>query len=191
MGDLNTNLLSPSSLRSCKLLDIIESASLHVLPLNATHHNTEGDDTWLDLMITSAPTLVSFLGQYPAPGFSHHDLIYLSYTLKPPKSLPKVLYRRCFGRMDVVKLCKDAATVEWELLTSARTIDEKIEIFNTAVTRLYDVHAPIRRVRRKRPPAPWMTEGVRIAMRRRDRAFAKFRRDRCDDNWALTTSVVI
>ncbi|XP_075974412.1 uncharacterized protein LOC142975453 isoform X3 [Anticarsia gemmatalis] len=28
-----------------------------------------------------------------------------------------------------------------------------------------------------------MTEGVRIAMRRRDRAFAKFRRDRCDDNW--------
>ncbi|XP_026746904.1 uncharacterized protein LOC113508137 [Trichoplusia ni] len=130
MGDFNTDLLSHSSSRSRKLLDITRSASLHVLPLQATHHNPDGHDTWLDLILTSSPPLVSSFGQYPAPGFSHHDLIYLSYILKPPKPSPKVLHLRSFRRMDVEKLRRDASNVNWEGLKQAATVSEKVAILN-------------------------------------------------------------
>ncbi|KAF9820505.1 hypothetical protein SFRURICE_009924 [Spodoptera frugiperda] len=89
MGDFNTNLLASNSSRSRRLRCLIESASLHLLPLQPTHHNIVGEDSWLDLIITSKPNLVSSHGQHEAPGFSHHDLIFLSYVLKPPKVKPR------------------------------------------------------------------------------------------------------
>ncbi|CAK1588724.1 unnamed protein product [Parnassius mnemosyne] len=185
MGDFNTDLLTPHSSRSSKLLHIVESVGLHILPLQATHHNIDVEDTWLDLILTSAPSLVFSHGQHFAPAFSYHDLIFISYVLKPPKPPAKTLHMRCFGRLDVEKLCMDASKINWNSVVSASTVDEKIEALNEAILRLYDVHAPIKKVKLKRPPAPWMTIGVRIAMRRRDRAFGKFRKDRCDENWTL------
>ncbi|XP_022827884.1 uncharacterized protein LOC111357424 [Spodoptera litura] len=182
MGDFNTDLLTHSP-RSRKLLHLVESTSLHILPLQPTHHNTVADDTWLDLILTSNPSLVSCHGQHDAPAFSHHDLIYLSYILKPPKAKPRVLYRRCFGKVDNEKLLEDASRIDWEPLMEATTVDDKIDIFNKAVINLYDHHAPVKRIRLKRAPAPWMTRGIQAAMRRRDRAFRKHKRDRTEENW--------
>ena len=183
MGDFNTNLLAQKSFRSLKLLHLVQSACLHNLPLQATHHNNMGEDTWLDLILVSNPALVSTHGQLVAPGFSHHDLIYLSYILKPPKPKPKVLHRRCFARMDVGKLCKDASEIDWKPLLEATTVDDKVNIFNQLVIDIYDANAPVKKVKLKRPPAPWMTRGVLMAMKRRDRAFRRYKRDRVEDNW--------
>ena len=183
MGDFNTNLLAQKSFRSQKLLHLVQSACLHNLPLQATHHNNMGEDTWLDLILISNPALVSTHGQLVAPGFSHHDLIFLSYILKPPKPKPKILHRRCFARMDVEKLCKDASEIDWKQLLEATTVDDKVNIFNQLVINIYDANAPVKKVKLKRPPAPWMTRGVLMAMKRRDRAFRRYKRDRVDDNW--------
>ncbi|XP_026731845.1 uncharacterized protein LOC113496727 [Trichoplusia ni] len=185
MGDFNTDLLSENSLRSRKLLEIIRSSSLHVLPLQATHHIIDGHDTWLDLILSSSPSLVSASGQLPAPGFSHHDLIFLSYSLKPPKPRPRVLHLRSFGRMDVEKLHRDASHLKWDDLYSAPNIDTKVNIFCRLIKDLYDIHALVHKVKIKRLPAPWMTRGVRMMMRRRDRLFRRFRRERCENNWRL------
>nr|XP_049696266.1 uncharacterized protein LOC126054490 [Helicoverpa armigera] len=185
MGDFNTNLLAPNSPRTRKLLHLVQSSCLTILPLQATHRSTIGDDSWLDLIIISNQSLVSSHGQYLAPGFSHHDLIFLSYILKPPKPKIKVLHRRCFSRMDVDRLLEDAFNIDWTPLMTSDSVNDKVTIFNNLVNKLYDVHAPIKKVRIKRPPAPWMTSLIKIAMRRRDRAFRKFKRERTDENWAL------
>ncbi|KAJ8732167.1 hypothetical protein PYW08_014897 [Mythimna loreyi] len=183
MGDFNTNLLVPNSSRSRKLLHIVQSASLHILPLQPTHHNKNGDDTWLDLLLTSNPSLVSSHGQLDAPGFSHHDLIYLSYLLKPPKPKPMIQFRRAFARMNSEQLQRDAVCIDWSPLQDATTVDDKVSVFNNIVTELYDRHAPVRRVKLKRPPAPWMNQEILMAMRRRDRAFRRFKGDRSEENW--------
>ncbi|KAG6456389.1 hypothetical protein O3G_MSEX009712 [Manduca sexta] len=57
--------------------------------------------------------------------------------------------------------------------------------FLCAVTALLDAHAPLKKIKLKRPPAPWITHGVRMAMRRRDRAFRQYRRHRSEENWCL------
>ncbi|XP_022836858.1 uncharacterized protein LOC111364232, partial [Spodoptera litura] len=184
MGDFNTNLLVHNSFRSCRLRHLIESACLHLLPLQPTHHNTVGEDSWLDLIVTSNPSLVSSHGQHEAPGFSHHDLIFLSYILKPPRVRPRVLFRRCFTRMDSEKLIEDASSIDWGPLMEAADVDTMVAVFNKTLTELYDRHAPVKKIKLKRPPAPWMTRHIQMAMRRRDRAFRKHKNDRTVENWA-------
>ena len=184
MGDFNTDLIK-STPRSRRLNAILESSNFFNLPLNPTHQNNDTDDSWLDLLLTSSLDLVSNHGQVAAPGLSKHDLIYLSYKMKPPKQRPAIVSLRSFARLDKVKLNSDAQSLDWSNIIQASTVDDKVALLNNTVLKLFDTHAPLRAVRLRRPPAPWITPGVRMAMRRRDRAFRKFRRDRSDENWCL------
>lgn len=184
MGDFNTDLLSSHLPRVQKLFEVIQSANLQIVPLQATHHNRDGNDTWLDLILTSNPSLVSSNGQFPAPAFSHHDLIFLSYVLKPPKPKPKFLYMRCFNRINLTDLQSDASALDCDFLRASSSIDEKVRCFGEVVHHLFDNHAPIRKVKLKRPPAPWISEDIRKAMKRRDRAYRKYRGDRCQELWS-------
>lgn len=125
MGDFNTDLLSSHLPRVQKLLEVIQSANLQIVPLQATHHNRDGNDTWLDLILTSNPSLVSSNGQFSAPAFSHHDLIFLSYVLKPPKPKPKFLYMRCFNRINLTDLQSDASALTGTFYEHLRQLTRK------------------------------------------------------------------
>ncbi|PZC77785.1 hypothetical protein B5X24_HaOG202975 [Helicoverpa armigera] len=184
MGDFNTDLMKQSS-RSHKLSAILESTGLLSLDLNPTHHNLDSCDSWLDLMLVNSPAYVANHGQVVAPGLSRHDLIYLSYKIKPPKPRPAVVRLRNFARLNREELLDEARSLDWLDIVEASTVDEKVERLNRHIMGLFDSHAPLREVRIKRPPAPWISPGVRMAMRRRDRAFRKYRRDRCEENWLL------
>lgn len=183
MGDFNTDLTKVNS-NSRKLLSIVESANLHVLPLDPTHTNLDTTDTWLDLILTSSREPVINHGQMSAPGFSRHDLIYLAYRIKPPKVKPKYLNLRSFGKMDLDLLGADAESLDWSACYAASSIDDKISLFNKGIIGLFDVHAPVRTVRVRRPPSPWVSEGVRMAMSKRNKAFRKYKRDRTEVNWS-------
>lgn len=184
MGDLNTDLLKPTS-HSVKLSNLLKSVNLSVLPLKPTHHNLDSPDTLLDLLIISRPDLVVKHGQLLAPGFSHHDLIFLAYKLKTPKMKPTVVWMRNFSKLDYQALKNDAESIDWIRVLSVLSVDDKVSQFNKFIIELFDRHAPLRPVRLRRPPAPWITKAVRIAMSRRDRAFRSFKRDRCNENWEL------
>ncbi|XP_063825284.1 uncharacterized protein LOC135074832 [Ostrinia nubilalis] len=182
MGDFNTNLLVNSS-SSTKLTSLVTSLNLSILPLQATHHNIDSPDTLLDLVITSAPDSIIAHGQCPAPGFSRHDLVYASYRLHTSKQKLETVLMRSMSKVDADAIRRDAASLDWDQVVSATTIDDKVAVFNSNLLTLYDVHAPLRLVKLKRPPAPWISKGVRMAMTRRDRAFHNYKRDRSDINW--------
>ncbi|XP_026328672.1 uncharacterized protein LOC113236727 [Hyposmocoma kahamanoa] len=182
MGDLNTDLLQ-DSLASRNLRSTIESFSLSILEFNATHHNIHTEDTWIDQAIVSSPNRVVKHGQVPAPGFSHHDLLYVVYKIKPHKRSSEIKKLRNFAGLELNKLAHDASTIDWSGVLATSTVDGKVANFGATLLSLYDKHAPIRLVKLKRPPAPWITPLVRIAMRRRDGAFRKFKRCRSEENW--------
>lgn len=181
MGDFNTCLLSNP--KSSKLKNIIESVNLNILNSEPTHH-TATSDTLLDLIITSDVDLVAKHGQICAPAFSHHDLLYLSYNIRLPKPKPITLSQRNFSRMDITKLNEDASEMNWIEVENLVSVDNKVEFFNKSIISLFDSHAPIRSVKLKHTPSHWITDDIRKAMARRDRAFRKYKRNRCDDNWA-------
>lgn len=182
MGDFNTDLIKPS-IRSQRLLDIAQSANLLILPSGATHHNLYSPDTLLDLILISSPSHVINHGSILASGFSRHDLIFLTYKLKSLKQAPVKLKIRCLNKINLDALDKDAAMLDLSNIYNAQTVDEKISNLNSVILSLFDVHAPYKLVKLKHPPAPWITNDVRKAMTRRDRAFRKFKCNRCDSTW--------
>ena len=181
MGDFNTCLLKDDT-RSKKLLAITESCNLHILPLSATHVSPGCNPSLLDLIMVSSTDFVSKHGQCPADAFSFHDLIYLSYNIRPPKNKSRILLRRNFGGMDRNRLCDDANRIDWSPVVRADTIDSKVEIFNSMLEQLYDVHAPVKPIKMKHLPAPWITSEIRSLMERKNRTKHKFKLNDSDAN---------
>ncbi|CAG4960700.1 unnamed protein product [Colias eurytheme] len=180
MGDFNTCLLK-GDCRSKKLLSLLNSHNLQVLPLNPTHFFPGCNPSLLDLMIVSSPSLVAKHGQCPADAFSFHDLIYLSYNLRPPKFKPSTVMLRNFVGIDLSQLSVDAKLCDWQSVVDAVSIDGKINLFNNLVIGLYDKHAPSRPVKRKHTPAPWLSPDLKSLLNKKNRAKAKLKSAKTDD----------
>ncbi|CAG9132815.1 unnamed protein product [Plutella xylostella] len=183
MGDFNTDLLVSDS-RSRKLLSIVDSVNLKVLPLMATHHSNTSD-TLIDLILSSDDSLIATHGQHLAPGFSRHDLIFCSYKIRIPKAKPVVLLQRSFAKMDVEKLKHDASLIQWSDMQDLPSVDDKVAFLCSNILHIFDKHAPVRPVKLKHRPTPWLTDTVRKAMAHRDRLFRRFKRHRTDENWSV------
>ena len=122
MGDLNTDI-SRDSHRTQKLLSLLKSTGLAYLQLFPTHHNINGNDSWIDHILTSADQLVNAHGQVPAPGFSRHDLIYASFALKIPKFISRTVQLRSYGRINLDNLSRDASGIDWTPIQQLHTFD--------------------------------------------------------------------
>ena len=123
MGDCNTDLYKCNS-RTASLWDIIQSGNLTILPSFATHH-INNSYSLLDLIITSSSKHVSFYSQLPAPGFSNHDLLLLSYKLRSPKASPKTILSRNFIHIDAKSLLEDANSLDWLAIFNLHSVNEK------------------------------------------------------------------
>ncbi|CAG4980942.1 unnamed protein product [Colias eurytheme] len=171
MGDLNTCLIKNDH-RSKKLLSTIDCYNMNILPLNATHHFPDCSPSLLDLIIVSSLDYVAIFGQCAAEGFSYHDLIFVSYKIRPPKYKPKVIIQRNFSGMDIESLVEEAKNLNWSLITNADDIDAKINLFNSFLLRLYDKHTPFRPIKLKHLPAPWLTPELKSLINKKNRAKA-------------------
>ncbi|KAL0879002.1 hypothetical protein ABMA27_003982 [Loxostege sticticalis] len=183
MGDFNTCLLKNDS-RSTRLRSLISSCNLNILPLKATHFFPNCAPSLLDLMIVASTDHVAKHGQCHADAFSYHDLIYLSYKIRPPKSKAKFLLQRNFSGMNVDALRLDAAATDWSVIEQSENVDDKIALFNTLLLKLYDKHAPIRPVKIKHVPAPWLTDELKSLRDKKHAAKTKFKLDPSDKNRA-------
>lgn len=181
MGDFNTCLLKNDH-RSKSLYSITTAQNLHILPLDATHHPPNSDPTLLDLIIVSSPELVLQHGQLTADCFSYHDLLYLSFKVRTPKPKKRTILQRNFKRMDLQRLCEDANAIDWAQLNSIDDIDARVELFNSLLTDLFDKHAPLRPVRVKQLPAPWLTDNIKTLMSKRDHAKYCYKKQPTDEH---------
>ncbi|KAL4702635.1 hypothetical protein ACJJTC_003336 [Scirpophaga incertulas] len=143
---------------SRKLRSLIDCSNFVLLPLDPTHHNVSSHDTWIDHIITSSPDHVIDHGQLSASGFSRHDLLFISYKVKPPKVPAKLIRMRNLARINVEQLKLDARSIDWSPLHTAATVDDMISTLNSEVLKLFNHHAPVVDVRVKRPPAPRITD---------------------------------
>lgn len=152
---------------------------LEILPLAPTHHS-KSTETWIDHIIVSNINKVRNHGQFPVPGISKHDLIYLVYNLKCPKYSPHIIEYRDFSKFDKQAFNIDGLTLPWYLVHEEESLDAKVAIFTNLVTQLYDRHAPLKISRVTRPPAPWLTDEIRNLMKDRDAVHAIFRKTKCE-----------
>lgn len=182
LGDFNTCLLK-HDYRTTKFETLVKASNLTILPLNATHHFPDCVPSLLDLILVSSPNNVSMHGQYPADAFSYHDLLFLSYKIRPPKLKPQIVLQRNFGGINLEYLRKDAADLDWSEVAEATTVDEKLSLFNTALIKLYDKHAPFKTMKIKHLPAPWLTPEIKIIMHKKNSAKFRYKCRPSDENY--------
>lgn len=65
----------------------------------------------------------------------------------------------------------DASKLQRDDFVVASSVNDNLRIFNEVILNLYDIHVPDKKVKVKYHPAPWITKGVRMCMRRRERGF--------------------
>ena len=63
--------------------------------------------------------------------------------------------------------------------------DDKLEVFNLLFVDILDKHAPMRTIRVKKKPYPWITKAIRNEMDRRDRLFRFYRHKPSDAAWDI------
>ncbi|CAB3262078.1 unnamed protein product [Arctia plantaginis] len=183
MGDFNTCLLKNDS-RSATLRSVIKSSNLSILSLNPTHNLPNRNSSLLDLILVSSVEHVAKHGQCPADSFSYHDLLFLSYIIRTPKPKAKIISHRNFRNMNVENLRRDADNIDWSPLFNSQCVDEKTDIFTNNLMYLYDKHAPMRQIKVKHLPAPWLTGEIKEIQRKKVRAQSKYKSHPTASNWA-------
>ncbi|CAH2218131.1 jg1083 [Pararge aegeria aegeria] len=133
-------------------------------------------------MIVSASAYVSSFGQLSAEAFSYHDLVYLSYNVRPPKLKPTTVMRRSFHKFSNDHFLRDLNCIDWDVVFNAPSLDEKISIFNSLLIELFDTHAPFRPIKLKHLPAPWLTHDIKLAMSKRNAAKSRYKIQPSDAN---------
>lgn len=180
MGDFNCDLLkNVPSITSFR--DVLSSVNLNILPTGTTFHLPDYSSI-LDLMLVMVPRKVKNFGITGAP-FSPHDLMYLSYDLRCPKSQHKIIQYRDYKHLDVELLVSEARASDWGSIRRCVSVDEKVEILTNIITSLFEKHIPLKTSRVRRPPAPWFTPEIKRLMKSRDRSHAKFRRSLSREHW--------
>ena len=181
MGDFNTCLIKKDT-RANRLRTIIDSSNLEILSSNPTHLFPGCAPSLLDLMIVSSTESVATSGQMSAEAFSYHDLIYLSYKIRPPKLKPTVVMRRCFNNIDNVKFMHDLNSIDWDCIFGAKSVNDQINLFNSLLIELFDIQAPLRPIKLKHLPAPWLTKDIKLLMAKRNNAKSKYKKNPTNEN---------
>ncbi|KAI8441424.1 hypothetical protein MSG28_015030 [Choristoneura fumiferana] len=76
----------------------------------------------------------------------------------------------------------DLSGVDWHAIEALPNVDLKLEAFNAALLAIVDMHAPLKPMRVKHNPAPWLTTEIRAMMAKRNGARIKLRCDPSEEN---------
>nr|CAI5840082.1 unnamed protein product [Callosobruchus analis] len=178
MGDVNINMLNLNR-SSSHLQDIFETYNLCQIVSEPTRKNN-----LLDILaISKAELVISSVSHIDMHELSDHQMIYCDLKIKCSKPSPKFVTYRNYKCFNSCAFTEDLEGIDWRDLYLNDDIDKKLEIFNTKVLNLFDVHAPIVTRRVSKPKAPWYTYCVRQLIHERGKLLTKYKKSRSESDW--------
>jgi exonuclease III len=168
-GDFNIDLLKSEQSQVKQYTDMLESFNLHQhvqLPTRVTRTSK----TLIDHIITNIPSCVTYTNVLPCPTVSDHDAPYACVNIRVTRFQPRYKNIRDERHFDEKAFIKDFSTLPLNLVYSTEEPDDKLHLFNELIKSCLDRHAPLRKTKITRPPAPWLkTEDMRQLKNERDK----------------------
>ena len=90
-------------------------------------------------------------------------------ALKKCRSKPTYVSVRSFRNYDKDAFCKDISNAPWSIIENLKDVNESVNAFDSLFNEILDQHAPIKKVKVRVRPNPFVTEEIRVLMRCRDR----------------------
>ena len=179
-GDFNIDMLKLDNNLTNQLLSIVE-------PFNLTQIITEptrvanGGYSLLDLVFTNIQNITD--KGVTDCNFSDHFSVYCSLNLDIEcKKMEKIIYRS-LKNIDFELFQRDLEAIPFHRIYSIPEIEEKIIFFNKNVLTLFDKHAPVKKLNKRKPYQPWITDNVKRMQKLRDKALRDFKTNRSPGKW--------
>ncbi|CAB3993932.1 Hypothetical predicted protein [Paramuricea clavata] len=183
LGDLNCDGLKDNCVEY-KIMDrFLNEMNLTQLIKSPTRI-TDATQSLLDVILVSSKSIVYRSGVL-LTSISDHLLVYAELKIKSPKQPSQYITARSFKNYVPNYFAADLADKSDCLLSifDGDDVNAKLNIFNHAIQSTLDVHAPIKTIKIRNRPCPFITQDLRNLMKERDRLHQRFLRTRDIIDW--------
>ncbi|PFX24876.1 hypothetical protein AWC38_SpisGene10518 [Stylophora pistillata] len=188
-GDINIDMLRPSdhlTKRYQGILDTFELTQIMKRPSRVTRTSK----TLIDHFIINHPQKMTNTGIIPCSIVSDHDAIYACINVRLPRFQPCYKFIRDIRNFNENVFKGDFSTLPLSVIYYSNDPDEQLETLNTLISECLERHAPLRKVRVTRPPAPWMKDPlIEELQKKRDSARFTAHQTSTDAAWHEFRSV--
>ena len=182
-GDLNCDLLSNNP-RGEALLSFCATVNATQL-IDKPTRVTENSRSLLDVILVSDPVLVKSSGVLEIT-ISDHFLVYVVINLRSPKQAPTYIVTRTFRNYKADQFANDIAHIPWDTMNLIdESVDNSLDAFNDLLLACLDDHAPIKTVKIRHKPNPFITADIRDLMKVRDRLHKRARETGMSEDWEV------
>lgn len=154
-GDFNINMLDSEKREVKEFQSTLTQFNLDQLINNPTR-TTEKSSTLIDLIITDQKNIVKESGVLPCTNISDHDGVYAILKIKLPRYEQRFKYIRSEKTFNQGDFIQDMSRVPFHVVYGIDDPELQLDIFNQLFTSCLNEHAPLKKIKVDRPPAPWM-----------------------------------
>ena len=176
-GDFNDDLFKVDN----KMNKLIKNLKLHQL-IDTPTRITSSSKSLIDLFITNSKGMVIHSDAIPSP-VADHEAISVSLNLRKPKRLPVLKTFRCLKDYSQENICNllmnEVCTLNPILNTD--NVHKQVEILTSVLNKCIDSCAPLVTREIFRPPAPWVSDDIKLSMKRRDDLQRKVKKEKNND----------
>ena len=150
----------------CSLIEIISTFNMLQLVCKPTR-TTESSQSLIDVIMTTNCSIIC-LCDVLSCSISDHDLVFLVMSLKTPRIKPTYITVRSY-KHNSDEFCSDLALVPFHMTFFFNNFDDQVDTFNCFFQDVLDEHAPIKRIKIKSTPNPFVSQEIRHLMNTRDK----------------------
>jgi hypothetical protein len=166
LGDLKCNVLDTNDPGHRSLLDFCTCFNLTQLvdkPTRITEHSR----TLIDVILTSSKNNIKQTKVMPN-SISDHDVVMPTLTLKKCRPKPDYVSVRSFKKYNPEAFCEGISNAPWSAINNFDDVNDSLNAFDVLFNGILDQHAPVRKVKLRVRPNPFVTEEIRKLMRTRN-----------------------
>ena len=166
IGDLNCNLQG-----NCPdgraLFDFCSTLNLTQLVKEPTRV-TERSQTLIDIVLTTNMNIVNSC-EVKSSTISDHSLVCVTLKFKAAKPRCSYITARSYKNYTHTKFIDDLASAPFHIANIFDDLDDQVHVFSSLFLDVLNDHAPIKRIKIKSRPNPYITPEIRQLMRTRDK----------------------
>ncbi|CAB4026746.1 Hypothetical predicted protein [Paramuricea clavata] len=184
LGDLNCNTLKECP-ENKALTDI--SIELNLTQIITTPTRIiDRSQSLIDVILISNPDLVCDSGVIDT-AISDHLPVFATLKLRLPKPPSRFITVRSFKNYDPSLFSAALASNSSNLLSifTKPDVDSKLATFNSVLLSTLEAHAPVKRIKIRSRPCPYVTTEIKDLMNTRDRILRRFKTTRDDNDWHI------
>ena len=184
-GDTNINLLS-NNVTTDKYQQLLSLFNLK----NVINEPTRSGKTLIDHIITNIPDKIVSSGVIPCETVSDHDSPYINVKIPNVRYSPRYKFIRSYKNFDLEKYQEDFEQIPFHVIYNITDPDEKLEVMNNLILKCIEAHAPLKRCKMTRPPAPWMRDlQINELQSERNYLRKKAHQTKLEKDWTLFRNV--